>query len=95
MLQQLREKKSHSRIFRERKLVNQNLQQRKLLTIIVTKNFSHRTRFRITRMSYNTWLNARIKNIAVTSRMKTATGRGPEKMSLVLGHTLLLSGKAG
>ena len=42
-------------------------------------------------ISYNAIINVAIINTTVTSKMKTRTGRGPEKMSLVLGHTPLLS----
>ena len=42
-------------------------------------------------ISYNAIINIAIINTAVTSKMKTVAGRGPEKTSLVLGHTPLLS----
>ena len=36
-------------------------------------------------------INAAKTNTIVTSKMKTVTGRGLDKMSLVKGYTLLLS----
>ena len=47
----------------------------------------------VPRISYDAIINVAIINTAVTSKMKTVTGRGPEKTSPVLGHTPLLSGK--
>ena len=48
-------------------------------------------KFRVPCISYNAIINAAIINKAVTSKMKTVTGRGPDKMSLVKGYTPLLS----
>ena len=45
-------------------------------------------------MNCDTETNAKTMNIAVTSTMITVNGLGPEKTSLVLGHTPLLSGEA-